>query len=274
MSPPLAFDRLVHSDWSVASDKCWTAVARRSRRGWRVESLQRTPPSDQFLECLFDPTRRTLAGFDFPIGLPAFYLDKMGWEFRGLLSAPDSVRARRFFDAVDTLFDVSPDRPIYRRHPKGGRRADFLRGLGCDDFDHLLRACDRATKTRSRAESIFWTVGAKQVGKAELSGWREMLIPALRRGACLWPFDGALSSLDSNVLTIAETYPAEAYQHIGMRRTIRKRSQQGRSAGCGIMLEWGSRHGIAFSSEINTCMQQGFGERGDGEDPFDALVAE
>jgi hypothetical protein len=272
MSPPLAFDRLVHSDWSVASDKRWTAVARRSRRGWRVESLQRTPPSDQFLECLFDPAQRTLAGFDFPIGLPAFYLDKMGWAFRKLLSTPYPDRAGRFFDAVDTLFDVSPEQPFYRRHPRGGRRPDLLRGLGCDDFDHLLRACDRATKTRSRAESIFWTVGAKQVGKAALSGWREMLIPALGRGACLWPFDGPLSSLDSNVLTIAETYPAEAYQHIGMRRTIRKRSQQGRSAGCGIMLEWGSRHGIAFSSEIEACMQQGFGERGDGEDPFDALA--
>jgi hypothetical protein len=272
MSPPLAFDRLVHSDWSVVSSKRWTAVAQRSRPGWRVESLRRTPASDQFLDHLFDPASRTLAGFDFPIGLPTFYLDKMGWEFRELLSTSDSDRARRFFDAVDTLFDVSPDQPFYLRHPKGGRRADLLRGLGCDDFNHLLRRCDKATKTRSRAESIFWTVGAKQVGKAALSGWREILIPALGRGACLWPFEGPLSSLDSNVLTIAETYPAEAYQHVGMRRTIKKRSQQGRSAGCRIMLEWGSRHGIAFSSEIEAHMQHGFGERGDGEDPFDALA--
>lgn len=83
MSPPLAFDRLIHSDWSVVSGKRWNAVAQRSRQGWRVESLRRTPASDHFLECLFDPANTTLAGFDFPVGLPIFHLDKMGWEFRG-----------------------------------------------------------------------------------------------------------------------------------------------------------------------------------------------
>jgi hypothetical protein len=136
----------------------------------------------------------------------------------------------------------------------------------------LLRECDRPTRYRSRAESIFWTVGAKQVGKAALAGWREVLVPALQRGAGLWPFDGRLSSLQANALTIAETYPAEAYQHIGMRRTIGKRTQAGRQEGCTVMRAWADHHHISFAPAIALAMRDGFGERPDGEDPFDALA--
>jgi hypothetical protein len=268
----LAFDRLIHSDWSVAPGKRWTAVAVRLRDRWDVSSLAETPPAQEFLNLLFKRDSRTLAGFDFPIGLPSFYLDKVELGFCQLLTAPDSDRARRFFTAAETLSDISLAQPFYRRHPRGGRHADLLRGLGCKTFTDLLRECDKKTKNRSRAESIFWTVGAKQVGKAALCGWREILIPALEREALLWPFDGPLSSLDSNILTLAETYPGEAYQHIGMRRTVRKRSREGRKAGGEMMLAWASRHGVTFLPRIEQMILHGFGEKENGEDPFDAIA--
>ena len=125
---------------------------------------------------------------------------------------------------------------------------------------------------RSRAESIFWTVGPKQVGKAALSGWQQILIPALKRRAHLWPYDGPLRLLDSNILTIAETYPAEAYQHIGMPRTVRKRTQDGRKTGGRKILDWALQHNVAFSPKIEETIRDGFGEREDGEDPFDAIA--
>jgi hypothetical protein len=272
MSTRLAFDRLVHSDWSISPNKRWTAVALRSRDGWLVDSLGQTPAQNEFLDFLFDRGRKTLAGFDFPIGLPSFYLEKVGLEYCQLLSDPTSDQARLFFTPAETLSDISPAQPFYRRHPRGGRHADLLRGLQCKTFGDLLRECDKKTKIRSRAESIFWTVGPKQVGKAALSGWREVLIPALDRQARLWPFDGPLLSLDSNILTVAETYPGEAYQHIGMRRTIKKRSQDGRKAGGEAILAWAFRHKVRFLPIVERSILHGFGEREDGEDPFDAVA--
>jgi hypothetical protein len=272
VATPFAFDRLVHSDWSIAAAKRWSAVAIRSRGGWLVHRLGRTGEPARFLDDLFDRSRRTLAGFDFPIGLPALCLDRAGLEFHQLLLSPLTRRARRFLTPVETLFDVSPAQPFYRKHPKGGRHADLWQRLGCTAFDDLLRDCDRKTERRNRAESIFWTVGARQVGKAALAGWQDVLIPALKRNARLWPFDGPLASLDSNTLTVAETYPAEAYHQIGLRRPVGKRSQQGRRFACHGMLEWASRHRVSFAAEIKQSMLNGFGAGGEGEDPFDALV--
>ena len=267
----VAYHRLLHSDWSVAPGKRWTAIAHRAPHGWTVDSLAQTPPASVFLDLLFAGPR-TLAGFDFPIGLPAICLDWIGIGFCQLLTSPLSDQARRFLTPVETLCDVSPAQPFYRNHPAGGRQADLLRGLGCADFQHLLRACEMKTANRSRAESIFWTVGAKQVGKAALSGWHDVVIPARARGARLWPFDGALSALSSHVLTLTETYPAEAYQHLGMNRTVKKRSQDGRKAAGVAMLAWASRHHVTLPEEIETQITSGFGAREDGEDAFDALA--
>jgi hypothetical protein len=271
MTALVGFDRLVHSDWSVAPNKRWTAIAERSPNGWSVASLTQTPSPPEFLDLLFDGPA-TLAGFDFPIGLPSISLDQLGIGFCELLSLPATDCASRLFTPAETLFDISPAQPFYRRHPPGGRQSDLLQRLECTSFDDLLRACDRKTANRSRAESVFWTVGAKQVGKAALSGWRDVLIPARARGARLWPFDGRLSSLSSHALTLAETYPAEACRHLGMNRTVKKRTQDGRKAAGGILLGWALRHHVAMPALIGRLIKTGFGERGDGEDAFDAIT--
>jgi hypothetical protein len=271
MTAPVAFDRLVHSDWSVAPHKRWTAIAERSPNGWFIASLAQTPSPAEFLDLLF-ARPNTLAGFDFPIGLPSISLDRLGVGFCDLLAMPATYGAQRFFTPAETLFDVSPAQPFYGRHPPGGRQADLLQRLECAGFDDLLRACERATASRSRAESVFWTVGAKQVGKAALSGWRDVLIPARGRGARLWPFDGRLSSLACHALTLAETYPAEAYRHLGMNRTVKKRTQAGRQAAGAVMLGWASRHDVSIAAAIRQLIHSGFGEREDGEDAFDAIT--
>jgi hypothetical protein len=270
MGVRLDFDRLVHSDWSVSPKKRWTATAVRSSNGWSIACLRKTP--SKLVEHLFDFSGHTLAGFDFPIGLPRSYATSARLDFRNLISDPSSARSQRFLTPVETLFDVSIEQPFYRKHPRGGGHAVLCQRLGCDTIDDLLRDCDKKTKIRSRAEAIFWTVGAKQVGKAALAGWREVLIAAVAEGARVWPFDGPLSSLVSNKLTIAETYPAEAYQHIGMARTIRKRSQAGRKAAGDIMIEWSAKHDVAIVEPIRAKILSGFGEGNDGEDPFDAVA--
>jgi len=55
----------------------------------------------------------------------------------------------------------------------------------------LLRACDYSTAARNKACEIFWTLGANQVGKAAIAGWRDLLAPAVRdKAIAIWPFDG------------------------------------------------------------------------------------
>ncbi len=78
---------------------------------------------------------------------------------------------------------------------------------------------------------MFWTLGAKQVGKAAICGWRELLAPALRRNEIsLWPFEGDLTELLKEArIVVAETYPAETYSHLGIPAGFGKRRQEGRS---------------------------------------------
>jgi hypothetical protein len=88
----------------------------------------------------------------------------------------------------------------------------------------------------------------------------------------LWPFDGPLSSLASNALTLAETYPGEAYQHIGLARTIKKQSQEGRRNAGTTMLKWATRHDVRLLPKVEKLITDGFGELPSGEDPFDATA--
>ena len=68
---------------------------------------------------------------------------------------------------------------------------------------------------------MFWTLGAKQVGRAAIAGWSQFLVPALDR-IRLWPFEGALRDLCSPLsVVVCETYPAEFYGHLGLPRRMR-----------------------------------------------------
>jgi hypothetical protein len=281
MAPHLAFTRLLHSDWSVDSQKRWTAVAVRAESGWYVERVEPTLPEADFLDCLFDETHRTLAGFDFAIGLPSFYIDRIRSALFGKFSFPDLLvtldeeRWASFLSAAARADDISLTRPFYpHRALAGVRREHIVNRLGCTHFDQLLRQCDRATVRRSAASPLFWTLGPKQVGKAALSGWREVLVPARKLRARLWPFDGALAPSASHFLTIAETYPAESYRHVGinLHSGMSKRNQGHRRKALAGINDWCSANRIFLSKAVGEAVEGGFGARKSGEDPFDAFA--
>ena len=273
MGTRLAFNRLVHSDWSKGTKKRWTATAHLLSGVWYVEAPQITPSSHQFLEILFSDAFKTLAGFDFAIGLPANYLVKIEINFLELLLLLGREPWHEFTSVANLPDEISLYRPFYPNHSRRGvKRADLTSRLNVDSFDRLFRDCEKATRSRGAASPVFWTLGGKQVGKAALSGWGEILTPARKLGASLWPFDGSLSSLVSSKPTFAETYPGEAYQHIGLPRTIKKQSQEGRRNAGVAMLKWAARHSVRLSSEIGKLIADGFGPLSSGEDPFDATV--
>jgi hypothetical protein len=88
-----------------------------------------------------------------------------------------------------------------------------LKAVGVPLIDDLRRECEKKQAGRRAACPLFWTLGANQVGKGAIVGWRDVLAPALREGdVSLWPFDGRLLDLlKAGKIIIAETYPAECY---------------------------------------------------------------
>ncbi|HEV2990246.1 MAG TPA: hypothetical protein VG759_17510 [Candidatus Angelobacter sp.] len=136
----------------------------------------------------------------------------------------------------------------------------------------LLRRCELGGKDRKQACSLFWTLGPNQVGKAAISGWREVLIPAIQgtRQVYLWPFDGPLSSLFAlGNMVIAETYPAECYGWFPGKLLGRKGDSVVRKEFCSSWLSWAARNGIVMDQRLQEGICNGFPS---GDDAFDAVV--
>jgi hypothetical protein len=103
-----------------------------------------------------------------------------------------------FYCPATTPNEISLRRPFYPMRPLGSKR-HLLDALGFQSAQELLRLCDGPTATRANACEMFWTLGAKQVGRAAIHGWRDLLAPAVRDGSIsIWPFDGELSALLSS----------------------------------------------------------------------------
>jgi hypothetical protein len=142
-------------------------------------------------------------------------------------------------------------------------------------MDELRRACDRKTPYRRAACPLFWTLGGNQVGKAAIDGWQSVIRPALLRGARLWPFNGRLDALSKLPgCVICETYPQEAYKHIGVRLRPggSKRNQEDRRSACAPVISQSQRHAVSFAEDAREELLDGFGPKNSGEDRFDALV--
>jgi hypothetical protein len=238
------------------------------------------------LECFFDEVRDlagaggcVLAGFDFPIGLPQAYARRAGLRhFPTDLLRLGNGRWQSFYEPARTAGEISPQRPFY---PDQGnragpfRQAHLVEALGVGSFADLLRRCDRKTPQRPRAQAIFWTLGPSQVGKAAISGWRDLLVPALRDGRdiALWPFDGALQDLFApGRIVVAETYPRECYGHLDIALAGRKGDRQVRRSASRPILTAARRLGLSLDPDFAREIEDGFGAAGDGEDRFDSAV--
>lgn len=143
----------------------------------------------------------------------------------------------------------------------------------------LLRDCERPTNERAAASSLFWTLGAKQVGRAAIAGWRDVLAPALGNNGPsvkIWPFAGDLkTSLESSDIVIVETYPAEACVQIGLGapgRGFGKRNQDDRRRLSRDLQAWAKEHSVELEAYLLALLDEGFEATPCGEDKFDAVV--
>jgi hypothetical protein len=220
MPQPAKPNVVYHADWGSSENKRWCARAVLGEddlyTAFAPEPV-RTPGS--LIERLREqagPTGCVLAGFDFPIGVTAFYAQRAEVSsFCALLPKLGHGKWKDFYSVCDEADQISVYRPFYPNGRfKGRRKQELLRAHGVESAELLLRRCERGGNGQKRACCLFWTLGGNQVGKAAIIGWRDVLAPAVRNGGpiSLWPFDGALSSLfvPGNAV-VAETYPAECY---------------------------------------------------------------
>ncbi len=214
-------------------------------------------------------------GVDLPVGVPRAYAAQC--------AEPDFLEFLRgvagrgnFFRVCETLAEIRLDRPFYpQRGVRGMTRLSHAAALGLGDAAGLSRVCDRATPERPAGAPVFWTLGANQSGKAAIAAWRDLLLPALQAGAPLrlWPFAGDFRTLLApGTVALAETYPAEALRHMGLRMGGSKRRQADRAALGPGLAACLARLSAAPEAALRAAMADGFGADAAGEDRFDSLL--
>jgi len=266
---------VAHADWSVEARKRWMAVARRAGGIWRLAAPVPVGDPAAVLAGLHDPRGAVLFGIDAPIGLPRAYA-----EAHGITAAFPAFLRRladrpSFFRVCAELAEVGPWRPFYPLRGRAGMtRASHAAALGLNDAAALHRAVDRATAERPAGAPPLWTLGANQSGKAALAAWHDVLLPALPLGALrLWPFDGDLPDLLSCGITVmAETYPAEALRHLGLKLAGSKRRRADRVALAGGLRAAMARLAARPDAAMAAAVTDGFGADAAGEDRFDCTL--
>ena len=279
---------VAHADWSVNERKRWLTHAVREPDGcWTAHTPRMVADLRGLLaelQAAAGTSGCALAGFDFPIGLPEAYARKAGVsDYLELLPVLGQGPWADFYQVAANPEQISLYRPFYPLRPGGARRSHLVERLGLGDFEHLRRRCERAHPLRRAACPLFWTLGGQQVGKAAISGWRQVLAPGLldsRVNLAIWPFSGRLERLlRPGSIVVAETYPAEAYHAIGVRFNLggrdgksSKRHQAARRLNAAALLDFAQRSGVSLAPELRDEILDGFGDVSDGEDRFDALV--
>ncbi len=264
---------IAHADWSKHAAKRWMTVI---PPGGPVQAPEPVGPPETLIARLLARAggAGVALGLDCPLGLPRAYarLHATAPDFPAFLRALAPGAA--FLDVAAHLDEVSAARPFYpARGVLGMTRLSHARALGLADAAALCRACDCATAERPAGAPLFWTLGANQSGKAAISAWTELVGPALRGGARLWPFDGDFRALLApGAVVIAETYPAEAMRHLGVVMGGSKRRQADRAACAAALLAAMQRLGVAAEARLLTVLQGGFGGDSAGEDRFDSLL--
>lgn len=266
-----------HADWSIEPRKRWVAVARRGTDGWLLQSPRPVGDVSTFFARLRDEAQggSVALGVDLPLGVPrAYAVQRPEPDFLQFLHAtrnwPD------FFRVCAAVEELAPERPFYpARGIAGMTRAAHAAALGLGGAIGLSRACDLRTSERPAGAPLFWTLGANQSGKAAIAAWRDMLLPALAAGddLRLWPFDGPfLSLLSAGTVVLAETYPAEAMRHLGIRLKGSKRRQKDRAAVAPALLAAMHRLDTRPDQTLRLAVADGFGSTTTGEDQFDCVL--
>jgi hypothetical protein len=272
---------VAHADWGCDPRKRQVAMAGLlpgsgdTRPQYLVDALAAAPDGSQdVLDAVAarSGSATALIGFDFTIGLPAGYAAAVGvTSFPAFLAGIGSPPWDEFEHVAERPDQITLYRPFYPQRPGSTRRSQLYDGLGLS-ARQLRRRCDGTD-----AETLFWTLGRKQAGKASLHGWR-LLRSARAAGhdVAIWPFEGTLQCLLSgrDRIVVAEAYPREFYRHIAVPPRVRwsKRRRSDRLECVPALLRWAQELGVGWQPQVLRRVTAGFSDGGCGEDEFDAVV--
>ena len=261
-------DSVIHADWSVSPRNRWsTAASLQPDSSYLVDAPTRVTDPTPLREAV--EGQRRLLGLDVTIGLPRLFAKGAGITvFLPWLSELGRPPWDEVFTLARAPDEISIRRPFYPARPGGARHRHLLEALGMSSIDDLLRACERRPPLARRASPLFWTLGAAQVGRASVSAWRDVVMPAHREGAAVWPFDGSLTTLTATRrLTIVEAYPAELGVHLGVVPAA-KLDRATRSTCASAIIEVASRVGAELSAAAVVEARSGF----TNDHAFDSFV--
>ena len=265
-----------HADWSIDPRKRWMTVAHRTASGWALTAPRPVGDVATLLTRLIHEADggAVALGADLPIGLPRAYA-----AARAEADFPDFLRNIHrmpdFFNVCATLDDIRPDRPFYpARGVAGMTRLSHALALGLTNASELSRACDRATQERPAGAPLFWTLGANQSGKAAIAAWAHLIRPGMAKHRLrLWPFEGPFCSLlSAGSVALAETYPAEALRHLGMKLRGSKRRHADRCGAASALMTAADRQAATLKDAMRQAILDGFGADASGEDRFDSVL--
>jgi hypothetical protein len=275
MAQPAKPNVVCHADWGSKDAKRWCARAALGANdhytAFAPKHVGNPGSLIGHLRTEAGETGCALAGFDFPIGVPAFYAKRAGIaSFRALLPKLGRGKWKDFYSVCDEANQISVHRPFYPNgRYKGRRKQELFRGHGVSSLEPLLRRCERGGNGQRQACCLFWTLGGNQVGKAAIIGWRGVLAPALRN-VSLWPFDGPLPSLlVPGSIVVAETYPAECYGWFSKEPLGSKRDRRNRRKLRASLLRWADAQSVTLEDGLRKEIHDGFSQ---GDDAFDAAV--
>jgi hypothetical protein len=267
-----------HADWSIDPAKRFTTIGRKASGLWVLDIPRLTGDVAALLPRLARAAagEAVVLGIDCPIGLPRAYAAQLS----GLSSFPAFLKGLHpdsaFFQVAREIDEVSLARPFY---PAGtvsgmGHKMALAQKLGLTEPSDMSRLVDLATASRPAAGQLFWTLGPNQCGKAALAAWRDLLLPAFAfLPIRLWPFDGPLLALAKpGIITVAETYPAEAMRHLGVKLDGGKRDQAARRASAGQIFDAMDRLRVKRPIELTLAVGNGFGAAPNADDAFDSLI--
>jgi precorrin-8X/cobalt-precorrin-8 methylmutase len=229
------FDAYLVVDWSAANaprqgaDSIWLCHLRRENGRLRQTTLENPATRQsarerllQLLEADRAAGRRTLAGFDFPLGYPAGLAARLGlaepgwhavWEWLAarLVDGPDN-RNNRFEVAACMNERVSGEAAPLWGCPSGAARP-FLAPTHHRRFAALGLAEQRLTDRRVKGPQPVWKLyGNGSVGSQALTGIP--VLYALRRAlaptVAVWPLETGLMPprLRPGEIVFAEVYPS------------------------------------------------------------------
>jgi len=266
---------VIAADWSMDPNKRWMARADLASDGrymlYPPETVGNLSNLIGRIRQIVTPRRTAFVGFDFPIGLPRSYAQAVGIRsWRQALDKFGSPGWENFYNVSDDPSLYNPFFPLPKRAgEKGPYRRELVRRLGFSKFDQLKRRCD----IQAGAESVFYTLGPKQVGRAAVGGWRDVLGPAVDY-IHFWPFDGRLSQLlGRSGIVVAEIYPREAYRQLDIRmgsgtRRAKKRREDRKAVSFDLLGRIKKNDWMSVTKAAESCFAWGF----NSDDDFDAMM--